>query len=332
MNVSLKKIQILASAMLLTLSLPVAVNAANGVSLKASIDSTTVVQGSKAGLRLEILKNGTDGLMIDAPEIGADYYGVEISDLKVDTVDHGNGRIELDYNYTIQAFDPGTITLPPFRYAIGSDTFNTETVTLKVLEVDLDTLTDINPMESVVSVPTRWYDIIPDWWVWIFAGIAAVGVIACGILLFRRKKGLVSRPEKITPPYDLAVMRLNDLQAKKLPQSGRDKEYYTELTDILRQYLDGRFGINAMEMSSTQIIDTLRHNKETRPGSDLMKQILEIADFVKFAKVRPLPDDNIKAFNSAVKFVEDSKPLPPVVPEEDGTQPAKEDSNDPKLK
>ena len=296
-----------------------AVSAAANNSIKASIDSTSVVQGSKANLRLEVLTNTNGGMIVNPPENGADYFGVEISALKIDTIDHGNGRIELDYNYTIQAFDPGTVTLPPFRYVIGDDTLSTEVVTLKVLEVDLDTLTDINPMYNVVSVPSRWYDFIPDWWLWVFVAIACAGIIACAILLFRRKKGLISKPVKITPPYDLAVMRLNDLQAKKLPQSGRDKEYYTELTDILRQYLDGRFEINAMEMTSTQIINTLRHNKETRPGSDLMKQILEIADFVKFAKVRPLPDDNIKSFNAAVKFVEDSKPLPPADAEQNET-------------
>lgn len=130
------------------------------------------------------------------------------------------------------------------------------------------------------------------------------------------QKTFISKPKEVTPPYDLAIQRLQQLQTRNLPGSGREKEYYTELTDILRQYLDGRFGINAMEMSSTQIIDTLRHNKETRPGSDLMKQILEIADFVKFAKVRPLPDDNVRSFNSAMKFVEDSKPLPPAPADE----------------
>lgn len=292
------------------------VHAKANVTLNASIDSTTVIQGSKAMLTLEILKGNDSGILIDAPESGKDYFGVEISDLTIDTVDHGNGRYELDYNYTIQAFDPGTISLPPFKYAIGADTIESSSVTLKVLEVDLDSLTDINPMEKVVSVSSKWYDFIPDWWIWVFVGLAIIAVAMCGILLFRRKKSIASKPIKATPPYDLAVMRLNDLQAKKLPQSGRDKEYYTELTEILRQYLDGRFGINAMEMSSTQIIATLRHNKETKPGSELMKQILEIADFVKFAKVRPMPDDNVKAFNSAVKFVEDSKPLPPAEPNE----------------
>ncbi len=328
MNPFLKQIYSVASVAMIALSAPLTSEAAGSESIKAVIDSTSVVQGSKAKLRLEVLKNTNDGLLVDAPETGKEYFGIEISDLSIDTIDHGNGRIELAYDYTIQAFDPGTVTLPPFRYAIGDDTLSSDVVTLKVVEVDLDTLTDINPMESVVSVPTRWYDIIPNWWIWVFVALAAIGLIACAVLLLRRKKGIMSKPVKITPPYDLAVMRLNDLQAKKLQQSGREKEYYTELTEILRQYLDGRFGINAMEMSSTQIVDTLRHNKETKPGSDLMKQILEIADFVKFAKVRPLPDDNIKAFNSAVKFVEDSKPLPPVEPEgEDKTSSDVKESN-----
>lgn len=317
MNGLSKYLSSLTILLILSTALSVESAAQNNVSIKASIDSTTVIQGSKANLTLEVLKGKNEVSLIDVLEAGVEYNGVEISDLKIDTIHHGNDREEIVYNYTIQAFDPGTVTLPPFRFLVDGDTAVSEPVTLKVLEVDLDSLTDINPMETVVSIPSRWYDFIPGWVVYVLVAIAVAGLIICCVLLLRRKKIKASAPVEVTPPYDLAVMRLNNLQSKKLPQSGRDKEYYTELTEILRQYLEGRFGINAMEMSSTQIIDTLRHNKETKPGSDLMKQILEIADFVKFAKVRPLPDDNVRAFNSAVKFVEDSKPLPPTPSEEE---------------
>lgn len=286
------------------------VSAKNSITVNATIDSTTVVQGSKALLTVDILSENPNGILVDAPVLGKDFYGIEFSDLEIDTIQHGDNRFELIYNYTIQAFDPGTLSLPPFRYTSEGDTAQSDVLTLKVLEVGLDSLTDINPMESVVSVSSKWYDFIPNWWIWVFVAISAIGIVACGILLFRKKKEPVASPEQLLPPYDLAVLRLNDLQSKKLPQNGLDKEYYTELTDILRQYLDGRFGINAMEMTSTQILDTLRHNKEAKPGTDLMKQILEIADFVKFAKVRPLPEDNVKTFNFAVKFVEESKPQP----------------------
>lgn len=304
---------------LISISLSAKVYARNDVSATASIDSTTVIQGSKASLKLELLKSDGDWQLVNAPELEAEYAGIEFQNLTIDTIDHGNGRMEIDYNYAIQAFDPGTMTIPPFHFAMGDDTIATQAVTLKVLEVDLDSLTDIHPMESVVTIPSRWYDFIPNWWIWVLAGVACIGLIVCAIFFFKRKKANVLKSEKQTPPYELAMMRLTTLQDKKLPQNGLDKEYYTELTDILRQYLEGRFGINALEMTSTQIVDSLRHNKETKPSSDLMKQILEIADFVKFAKVRPLPDDNVKSFNSAIKFVEDSKPVPVVEESTDGT-------------
>lgn len=295
-------------------------------SITASIDSTSLTQGSKAMLSIEAVNVSPGAHLVDMPEPGNDYFGIELSELTIDTIALENGRTQLRYNYVIQAFDPGTVTLPPFRFSDGADTIESKAVALKVLEVDLDSLTDIHPMDTIVSVPSKWYDFIPDVWIYIILGIIGFAVLVCCLMLLRKKKQILSRPVKVTPPYDLAVMRLNALQSKKLPQSGKDKEYYTELTDILRQYLDGRFGINAMEMTSTQIIDTLRHNKETRPGTDLMKQILAIADFVKFAKVRPLPEDNIKSFNAAVKFVEDSKPLPPV--EGDGQTTDKTDNAD----
>lgn len=281
------------------------------LSVSASVDSTTLIQASKAMIKVEVSGAGDGGQLVAAPEAGQDYNGIEVSSIKADTVKLGDGTSKIVYDIAIQPFDPGTFTLPSFAYAVGSDTARSEALTLKVLEVDLDSLTDINPMESVVSVNRRWYDFIPDWTIWILVGILVAVIAVAAYLLFKRDKNVFVRKKKDTPPYDLAVMRLNELQAKKLPQSGRDKEYYTELTDILRQYLEGRFGINAMEMSSTQIIYAMRHNAETKPGSELMKQVLEIADFVKFAKVRPLPDDNVKSFNSALKFVEDSKPLPP---------------------
>lgn len=288
------------------------VDAAARLSVKASTDSTTMIQASKAVIKVEVSGAGNGGSMVALPEAGQEYNGIEISSVTTDTTAAADGTTKLVYDIAIQPFEPGTFTLPPFEFAAGSDTARSEALTLKVIEVDLDSLTDINPMESIVSVNRKWYDYIPDWTIWILVGILAAIIAIAAYMLLKRDKLVFAKKKKETPPYDLAVMRLNELQAKKLPQSGRDKEYYTELTDILRQYLEGRFGINAMEMSSTQIIYAMRHNAETKPGSDLMKQVLEIADFVKFAKVRPLPDDNVKSFNSALKFVEDSKPLPPV--------------------
>lgn len=130
------------------------------------------------------------------------------------------------------------------------------------------------------------------------------------------------RRKRIVPPYELAMHRLGQLRERRLAESGHEKEYYTELTDILRQYLEGRFGINAMEMTSREIMDRL-YDSDVKDKRDYVRQILHVADFVKFAKVRPLPADNIAAFDNAVRFVEETKPVPVAEEEADGDNPDK---------
>ncbi|MDE6135795.1 MAG: BatD family protein, partial [Muribaculaceae bacterium] len=231
-------------------------------------------------------------------------------------------RLKIRYDYTIQAFDPGTITIPPFAVVAtpGAATAFSNVVTLKVIPVELDSLATLNPIESVVAPHTRWYDYIPNWIFWLLglAAVAALGIWA--FVFFRKTKETIElRRNPPVPPYELAMSRLNTLRQRNLPENGQEKQYYTELVDILRQYLQGRFGINAMEMTSSQIVKALRSNPATRMTADQMRSVLSIADFVKFAKVRPLPDDNIKAFNRASDFVESTKPAPEPEPDADDT-------------
>ena len=172
-------------------------------------------------------------------------------------------------------------------------------------------------MASVAAPLSRWYDYIPTWVWWALAILAlAAACIYLYTLLRHRGEEAEQRRTPVVPPYELAISRLNILRSRNLPETGHEKEYYTELVDILRQYLQGRFGINAMEMTSTQIVKALRSNPDTRITADMMRSVLSIADFVKFAKVRPLPDDNIKAFARAQDFVEQTKPAPEPQPAE----------------
>ena len=168
-------------------------------------------------------------------------------------------------------------------------------------------------------------DFLADYGLWI---LAVIVLLVLAYFTFRRLtsgKSVAAEKVVVIPPYELAMSALESLRSDKLCEQGREKEYYTRLTDILRQYLNGRFGINAMEMTSTQIRHTLQANEETRLSKRNMDRVLETADFVKFAKVRPLPDDNVMAFNSAMQFVEDTKPQPaPVADENDTSTPQSE--------
>lgn len=284
------------------------VASAAGVKVTASIDSTVVEMGSRAVITVNVSDATHKGAPVGAMEAGADMGAFDVIAVDTDTTPAG-----YTYKYTIQAFYPGVAEFGPFAYAVGNDTAESDIVTLKVNEVSLDSLTTINPMEGAVREPSKWYDFIPDWLIWSLLGLFGVLLlIAAGIIIYRyRRDGRVPWiAVKPIDPYVEAMAALDALKRRRLAESGNDREYYTALVDILRVYLYRRFGINAMEMSSTQILDTLKQNPETRDNQPRIKQILEVADFVKFARQRPLPDDNIKSFETVRNFVESTRPLP----------------------
>jgi len=144
-------------------------------------------------------------------------------------------------------------------------------------------------------------------------GLLAILIIATAIYLYYRiknKKPIIPIPEKPQdPPYVIALRELNLLKDKKLWQKQQYKQYYSELTDILRIYLEKQFQIPAMESLSYEIIQYL---KEKMFNEDLIKNmqaLLTTADFVKFAKATPLPDENDWHWKNAIAFVEQTKPI-----------------------
>ena len=281
--------------------------------ITASIDSTVVEMGSHAMITVNVVDPSHSGHVVDLPEDGTDAEAFDFVKVESDTTPTG-----YTYNLKIQAWYPGVLTLAPFKYATGIDTAESDVLTLKILPVEMDSTQQLNPMEGVVNMPSRWYDFIPGWSLWVLLGLAGLALVAGIIylwLLYRRTGSIIPYKPKPVDPYVEAIEALKQLRSRRLAESGKEKEYYTALIDILRVYLYRRFAINAMEMSSTQILDSLRRNPETKGDQPRIKQILDLADIVKFAKVRPMPDDNIKSFNTVEQFVEATKPAP--VPEEE---------------
>lgn len=312
----------------------------SGISVSAAVDSVSLVMGDRTHIRVNIdmpESSTRDARIVDFPVIpaGTDYIpwnGVDLVAVDSASVVE-DGKRHITYDFTVQAFDPGTVTIPPFAVLgeAGADTAFSNVITIKVNPVDVDSLETINPMESIVSPATKWYDYIPNWLLWILLALVIAAALAATAMFFikSKKKEEIIRSAPI-PPYDLAMSRLHTLRSRNLAESGHEKEYYTELVDILRQYLEGRFGINAMEMTSTQIVRALRSNPKTRMSADQVKSVLAIADFVKFAKVRPLPDDNVKAYTRALDFVEQTKPEPEPEPEAEEEKSQKSNKNNSK--
>ncbi len=212
----------------------------------------------------------------------------------------------------VQVFDSGSYTLPPFVYITADDSILSNTVQFSVHPVKVADNESISDFKDVSDPSDKsFWDWVPDWlydlwWLWILVIAAIVAAVYFG-RKYRRTGKFISLPEKPQPkPWTVALERLGRLKEKNLWENGMEKEYFTELTDILRDYLSQRFGINAMEMTSRQIMHTLADQSDVREKRNYVRKILDVADFVKFAKVRPLPADNVEAFDNAVSFVKET--------------------------
>lgn len=302
------------------LAAPAALQARN-ITISAATDSAIILMGSQFNLTVNLsvpTEAAASVTMVNAPTItnvdenfGA-FGPVFVTAVQSDTTT-AEGSLNITNTYTLQGFDPGLYTLPLVGVTTGgSDTLWSQLQTLKILPMDVDTLTmAARPLAGVASPQCRWYDYIPLWLLWALLAIVVAAAIVFVALKFKRKKVRAAEiAQTPVPPYELAVSRLERLRSSGAMAPGHEKGFYTELTDILRSYLEGRFGINAMEMTSSQIMRSLRANPATRMPSDLMDEVLRIADFVKFAKEKPLADDNERAFQRSMEFVRHTKPLP----------------------
>ena len=306
-------IQALIIAMML-LALPAM---AGNTTISAKLDSTHVLMGKTIGLHISVVQDReVNGLMLN---LVADTLNakVEIADKgKADTTALDNNRLQINRDITLQAFDPGTYQLPAILYVVGGDTLRSkETLTLTVDSIKVDPQGKIKDFKPVAEAPFKLLDWVPDfisdyWWAW----LAGLLLLAFGLYAYFKwyKKGInpLKPVKKRLPPYEEAMQALSNLKSRNLWQNGQEKEYYTALTDILRVYIDRRFGINAVEMTSTQIMDKIRQNEDAHIAKEQLNNVLEIADFVKFANMHTLADDNEIAFQRAVNFVEQTKPLP----------------------
>lgn len=297
-------------ALFCALSIPAV---AQSPSLSAKLDSAYIQMGRVTRLHLEALGNLSD----QADILPADTGWVQVEKVSLDSLtrsDMGHGRVRLTRDIVIQSFDSGLHIMPPVYLIDGGETLSVTSAALKVVPVDVDSLSTIHDYAPVTAYPRHFFDFLPDWLVdwglWVILGL----VIASGVIIWllkRTKRTPEERAEaRRLPPYEEALEALDTLKNRKLCERGQEKEFYTGLVDILRVYLQRRFGINAMEMTSTEIRHALDSNEHTRPSRSIMNRVLEMADFVKFAKMRPMPEDNVASFKSAVEFVEQTKPVP----------------------
>jgi len=237
-----------------------------------------------------------------------------ISRSKIDTI-HSADKKQISYSQvlTITSYDSGSIVVPAlvFTYTLPGDTtkqrINTLPVVLMINTVPVDTTKEIKDIKAPLREPITLREIL------------IITSIVVGILLLifvtiyivrklRRKEAIIniSLKPKI-PAHEKALKELEKLRAEKLWQSGKVKEFHSILTDILRAYIEERFETIALEMTTYEIITSLKSKVTETEELRKLEQILTLADMVKFAKYNPLPDEHDNSLNKAVTFVDNTK-------------------------
>ena len=310
------KTHIISALLLLT---ALAAHGATTVGVK--LDSARVMMGKTTTLHINIEQDkNVNGLLISLVPDTLNAK-VEIADKgKADTTELGNNRLQIKRDIALQAFDPGTYQLPPISYVVGKDTIKSKQLTLTVDSIKVDTEGKIKDFKPIIEIPFKLLDAVPDfisnyWWAWLLGIVLIAAAIFSYLKWFKKGINPLKPIKKRLPPYEEAMQALAKLKESNLWQNGQEKEYFTQLTDILRVYIDRRFNIKAVELTSSQIMEKIKQNEEAHIANDQLNNVLEVADFVKFANMHTLADDNEIAFQRAVNFVEQTKPAP-VVDEE----------------
>ncbi len=285
---------------------------------QATFTQDTIVIGDQIYLQLTVNKDVTQ--VIAFPEITTEATEGKIEILgapELDTLSVDGRKISIQLRYKVTSFDAGLYNLDtiPMMYIDKNiqDTIYSDPISLYVTTYAIDTTTyvmaDIKPRLDEPFTFAELLDMImallssP----YTYMVLLVLLILVLALIYLRRRKTISSKPKIVEPAHIIAIRKLVDIDNSKLWQNGMVKQYYTELTDVIRVYLHGRYGVNAMEMTSLEIFDALREEDITAKDFEKLKQLLILSDYVKFAKISTTEQENTDSYNQAYYFVEETK-------------------------
>ena len=245
--------------------------------------------------------------------------GVEVLNISKEQKEElEQGHQQISRVYTLTSFDGKLYYLPPFQVKVDGKTYQSKSLALKVLEVEVDT-TNLNQYygpKDVQNNPFLWSDWSTAFWLSVL--ILLLMAVAYYLYLRLRDNKPIIKSFKIVKkllPHQKAMKEIEQIKADKMVSSENQKEYYTKLTDTLRRYIEERYKFSAMEMTSSEIIERLTQDGDQK-SLDELRELFTTADLVKFAKYSTLINENDKNLVSAIEFINQTKQELQVVEEE----------------
>ena len=302
------------------------INLLLAIVVSASIDSTTLMIGDQTDLHLQVTHDATEKVTL--PVFGEQLQdGIEIVDKTiVDTLTLPDGRVQLNQYLTLTSFKDSLFAIEPIAVASGEDTFWTEPMALNIVQpFEVDTTLAITDIKDIEKAPIWWWGIIR----WILLGLLIAGLCVGGYYLWRwlesKRKPAEEPvdPDLLRPADEVALEKLDEIKAQKIWKDGKVKEYQTELTDVVREYIGRRFEVHSTEKTSDETLHEMKPLIEKDLYTRLSK-MLQLADLVKFAKWHTTPDENEQALTTAYDFVNETK----LVNDENGENGEKEEEEE----
>jgi hypothetical protein len=281
------------------------------VTVESKIDSIQIFIGQQVHMNVSV--TAKKGQKIVFPEFKYSQNitpGVEVLESSVaDTSALDNDMVKVSRIYTLTSFDEHLYAIPAIKVKVDGKTYTENPMALKVMTVDVDTLhpNQFFPPKDVQNNPFLWSEWSGLFWLSVLMLLLCVTVSYLFVRL-RENKPIVAhiRIVKRLLPHQKALDAINKIKAEKMTTSEDQKAYYTKLTDTIRQYINERFGFNAMEMTSTEIIAHF-HSTGNQKMIDELDELFQTADLVKFAKYSTLINENDLNLVNAIDFIDQTK-------------------------
>lgn len=296
---------------MLVAMLVVSLGATGQVRVEQKVDSIGILIGQQAHLTVTV--TAPEGARVVFPSFRRAQPitpGVEVlGAAETQSTDIGNGQMQWQKAYTITSFDEHLYAIPGQKVKVNGKTYSGNTVALKVITMDVDTLhpNQFFPPKDVQDNPFMWSEWSPVFWLSLLMVLLFV-TSAYLFIRLKQNKPIIThiRIVRHIPPHQKALGEIARLKAEHMTTSEDQKAYYTQLTDTLREYIKARFGFNAMEMTSSEIIYQLQQTGDKKMIDEL-KELFETADLVKFAKYSTLINENDLNLVNAVNFIDSTK-------------------------
>ena len=284
---------------------------AMGQSVEQKLDSLQILIGEQTTLHLKVVaKQGQKIVMPTFQPSQQLTPGVEVVEQTAgDTTTLSGDGIQVSRDYILTSFDERVYAIPALKVKVDGKEYQSNQLALKVLTVPVDTVhpNQFYPPKGVQDNPFLWSEWSVIFWLSVLILLFCAAIYYMTLRL-KQNKPIITRFRivKKVPAHEKALSEINVIKQQRADNKESQKEYYTQLTNTLREYIVSRFGFNAMEMTSSEIIDRLQSAGDPKMIYEL-RELFQTADLVKFAKYETLINENDANLVNAINFIDQTK-------------------------